>query len=277
MTAVANEETKRILTTNDVDKCMWIYYAGCELSNSYERLQSLVFCASMIPALKKLYPNKDDLIAALKRHLVFYNTEGTLGSAITGITLALEEEKAQGKDIKDSTITGIKTGLMGPIAGMGDAIIWAAVMPIIIGIFLPYAQQGSAWGGIGLIIFYPLITIVIALYITRNSYRLGRDSVTSILKSGAMKQIIFTANLIGLTMMGALSASYISISTPLVFSVGDATIVMQDILDQIVPGLLPLVAVFGMYAYLQKKGPRYNTILIFVVIFSLICSFLGIL
>ena len=271
------KEKKSILTKKDINKSMWIYYAGAELSNSYERLQSLVFCASMIPVLKKLYPNKEDLSKALKRHLIFFNTEGTLGSIIQGITIAMEEEKSQDDTVTDGAITGIKTGLMGPVAGMGDAIIWAAVMPIIIGIFLPFAKQGSALGGLGLLVLYPLITIAISYYLIHRGYNLGKKSIMGILQSGQMKSIIFTANMIGLFMMGALSASYINITTPLELTISGSTIVLQDILNSVIPGLLPLCAVFGMYYFLTKKGPRYNAILIFVVIFSIVCSVFGIL
>ena len=243
------ENTK--LTKKDITKSMWIYYAGAELSNSYERLQSIVFCASMTPILKKLYTTDEELSAALKRHLVFFNTEGILGAIIQGIVISMEEQKSNGESITDDAITGIKTGLMGPVAGMGDAIIWAAVMPIIFSIFLPFASNGSALGGIMPLILYPLVTIVISYYLIHNGYTLGKKSIVSLLHGGRMKNIIFTANVIGLTMMG-------------------------EVLDLIVPGLLPLSAVFIIYAYLKKKGPHYTKILLTVVIVSIITSLLGI-
>lgn len=273
------EQTQvRKLTKNDITKSMWIYYAGAELSNSYERLQSLVFCASMTPVLKKLYDTDEELSAALKRHLVFFNTEGTFGAIIQGIAISMEEQKANGENVTDEAITGIKTGLMGPIAGMGDAIVWAAIMPIIISIFLPFASNGSALGGIMPLILYPVITIAIAYGLIHNGYTLGKKSVVSLLHGGKMKSIIFTANVIGLTMMGALSASYVTISTPLKFGFASGTqIVVQDILNTVAPGLLPLAAVFIIYFYLRKKGPYYNRILLTVVAVSVITSLLGIL
>lgn len=273
----AQAEGKK-LSKKDITKSMWIYYAGAELSNSYERLQSLVFCASMTPVLKKLYQTDEELSTALKRHLVFFNTEGIFGAIIQGITISMEEQRANGEPVTDDAITGIKTGLMGPIAGMGDAIIWAAVMPIIISIFLPFASSGSAIGGIMPLILYPLITIIIAYGLIHNGYRLGKKSVVSLLHGGKMKSIIFTANVIGLTMMGALSASYVSLSTPLVFSfVSGTDIVIQEILNMVVPGLLPLGAVFAIYYYLKKKGPYYNRILLSIVAISVASSLLGIL
>lgn len=275
---MAEEMQVRKLSKKEITKSMWIYYLGAELSNSYERLQSLVFCASMTPVLKKLYATDEELSAALKRHLVFFNTEGVFGAIIQGITISMEEQKANGENVTDEAITGIKTGLMGPIAGMGDAIIWAAVMPIIISIFLPFASNGSAMGGIMPLILYPLITILIAYWLIHNGYTLGKKSVVSLLHGGRMKSIIFTANVIGLTMMGALSASYVTIQTPLTFGFSSGTqIVVQDILNTVAPGMLPLAAVFIIYFYLKKRGPYYNRILLAVVAISIITSLLGIL
>lgn len=266
---------KRV-TKRDITKAMWIYYMGAELSNSYERLQSLAFCASMTPILKKLYQTDEELSEALKRHLIFFNTEGTLGAVIQGITIAMEEQRA--KKISDSAITGIKTGLMGPIAGMGDAIVWAALMPIVIAIFLPLATRGSALGGVLPLIAYTAITVLISYILIHNGYNLGKKSILSMLQGGKMKSIIFTANVIGLIMMGALSASYVKISTPFVLKMSEGTtIVVQDIFDMIVPGLLPLCAVYGIYWYLTNKGPYYSRILLAVVAFSAAASLLGIL
>lgn len=271
------KEVKK-LTKKDITKSMWIYYAGAELSNSYERLQSLVFCASMTPVLKKLYDTDEELSAALKRHLVFFNTEGIFGAIIQGIAISMEEQRANGENVTGEAITGIKTGLMGPLAGMGDAVVWAAIMPIIISIFLPFASNGSALGGILPLILYPAITIAISYGLIHNGYTLGKKSVMSLLHGGKMKSIIFTANVIGLTMMGALSASYVNISTPLKLGFSSGTeIVVQDILNTVAPGLLPLSAVFIIYFYLRKKGPYYNRILLTVVAVSVIASVLGIL
>lgn len=271
-------EKSGLITKKDVTKAFWLYYFGCEESNSYERLQSLVFCASMSPILKKLYPAKEDLSEALKRHLAFFNTEGSLGGIIQGITIAMEEEKAIDGNLPGSAITSIKTGLMGPIAGMGDAIVWAVVMPVIYGIFIPFAEQGSALGGIAPLILWPGISIIIQYFMTQRGYSLGRESITGLLKSGVMQSIIFAANVLGLIMMGALSSSYITISSPLEFTLGAGNVIgVQSILDSIAPGILPLVAVFAIYFYMMKKGPRYNVILISIVVISVVCAVLGIL
>lgn len=271
-------EQKKI-TKEELKKTFWIYQLGCEMSNSYERLQSLVFCASMIPAIKKLYKDDEDAQReALKRHLNFFNTEGTIGSSIQGLTLAMEEEKSNGAEITDTSITSIKTGLMGPLAGIGDSIIWAGIMPLIISIFIPMAKDGNAFAGIGPLVIYTAITLYVSWVLINKSYTLGRNSIISLLKDGKIKQVIYAANVLGMMMMGALSASYVSISSPMKFKViGGATIVLQDILDQIMKGILPLAAVFAIYFFMVKKGPRYGIIIGSIVVISILASLLGIL
>lgn len=173
------------LSKADITKAWLIYWLGAEVSSSYERLQSLIFCASMTPIIKKLYPGKEEQAEALKRHLNFFNSEQTFGSVIQGISIAMEEQKTRGEPISDASITGIKTGLMGPLAGMGDSIIWAAVMPLLIAIFIPFAASGSAFGGIAPLILYPAITMAISYGLVHKGYTLGRDSIIGLLQGGA--------------------------------------------------------------------------------------------
>lgn len=275
---MAEKTTTSKLTKKDISKVWLTYYLGAELSNSYERLQSLIFCTSMIPVLKKLYTTKETLSEALKRHLNFFNTEAIFGTIINGISVAMEEQKANGENVPDAAITGIKTGLMGPVAGMGDAIVWAGIMPLIIALFLPYAMEGSAMGGILPLVAYTGITLAISYALCHKGYELGRDSILGLLNNGRIKELINSASVLGLFMMGALSASYINITTPLEINLlKGSPIVIQEILDSMAPGLLPLVAVFGIYAFLKKKGPRYNIILSSIIVISIITSLLGIL
>ncbi len=275
---VERARKSRVLTQGDITKAWLIYWLGAEVSSSYERLQSLVFCASMTPIIRKLYPQKEDQADALKRHLNFFNSEQTFGAVIQGIAIAMEEQKHRGEPISDASITGIKTGLMGPLAGMGDAIIWAAVMPLLIAIFIPFAASGSAMGGLIPLILYPAITLAVSYGMIHKGYTLGRDSITGLLQGGRIKELIYGANVLGLIMMGALSASYVKITTPLkIGALEGSQVVVQQVLDTIAPGLLPLAAVFAVYFYLVKKGPRYTTILLSIVALSVVCSLLGIL
>ena len=274
-----NMNENKIITKKELRKSWFIWYLGAEVSNSYERLQSLIFCASMIPVLKKLYTTKETLSEALKRHLSFFNTEGIAGSIVQGITIAMEEQRAVSNDSsQDTMITSIKTGLMGPVAGIGDSIVWAAIMPIIIALFLPFAIQGSSLGAIMPIILYTGISMFIGYFLCIRGYTIGRNSILQLLQNGKIKDLIEGAAVLGLFMMGALAASYISIKTPLEIAVKNSQpIVLQQILDSIVPGLLELVAVFAIYFYMKKKGPNYNIIMGTILVLSVIASVLGVL
>jgi len=263
-TAIQNQPEK--LTKGDVTKSWLQWWILCEMSNSYERLQTLAFCASMIPVLKKLYRTKESLSAALKRHLVFFNTQGIWGGIIHGMVIAMEEQKAHRADIPDEAITGLKTGLIGPFAGIGDTIDWATIRPIVIALFIPMAMNGSWLGALLPMVMFTGITMAEGYFFWHSGYRLGRESIVKVLEGGWIQQLITGAGVLGLFMMGGLSAQFVKVSTKVQFAVGGVQYQLQSIVDQIAPGLLPLIVVFAVYAYMQKRGPKYTNILLSLLI-----------
>lgn len=263
------------ITKKDVRKAYFLWWLFTDTSNSYERLQAIGFCASMIPILKKLYKTKEDLSDALKRHLNFFNTEGIWGSPIHGITIAMEEQKANGADMPGEAITSIKTGLMGPMAGIGDTLDWGTIVPIITGIFLPLGAAGNPLGAIGVLIFIP-ISIVLGLFLHRKGYTVGREAVTQMLQGGQMQQLITGASVLGLFMMGAITAGFVNLEIALEVKqkVGDP-ISIQGILDSIAPGILPLALVFGIIMYFNRKEQNTLKVLIIIIAMCLLGSFVG--
>jgi len=120
-----------VLTKKDIDKAYFRWWMTAEISANNERMQGLAYGASMIPILEKLYPEKEDLSEALKRHLAFFNTEATWGSMIFGSSIAMEEERAKNKKMPGEMITSYKTGLMGPVAGIGDTVDLATIFTLV--------------------------------------------------------------------------------------------------------------------------------------------------
>lgn len=271
------EEEKKTITEKDVKKSWLRYYFFAETGISYERLQAIGFCQSLIPVFKKLYTKKENFAEALKRHLVFYNTEAVFGSVINGITIAMEEQKANGEPIEGETITSVKTGLMGPMAGIGDSLDWATFKPIIFALGATLSANGSPLGCFVLLLL-PVIQIIIGTNLAAYGYRAGRASIKNILGSGRIKQLITAASAMGLYMMGALSSTYVKLSTPLklTFGKGNEPYVIQNILDGIVPGLLPLLAVLGIYWWLNKKNQNMVLIMLIILAVSLAGAFLGV-
>lgn len=207
------ENTKEItkeITKKDLKRCFLRWYMSAEISNSFERLQSVSFCYSMLPVLRKLYQGKEEFKDALKRELQFFNTEAIWGTPIHGITIAMEEEKAKGENIPDSAITGIKTGLMGPLAGIGDTITWGMLKTIIYGIGCTMAATGNIMGALITLVF-PLVTFLISGYLFNMGYQVGKESVKTILQAGWVKELILGTGILGMFMMGALSAGFVKL------------------------------------------------------------------
>lgn len=281
-------ENTKILTKKELIRGWARYYATAEVSNSYERLTALGFGYGMAPIVEKLYEGDPEQIKeAYKRHITFYNSEATWGSLIFGIVCALEQENANAANNDqaesqleevDATemITNIKIGLMGPLAGIGDSIDVGTVRPIILSLFIPLAKAGNIMGGILPLIVWCAYMTLLAYFLVREGYTLGKDSVAKILQSGKVKKLIDAAGVLGLFMMGALSASYISLQTTFAIKTSGGKFLIQDTLDKILPNLLPLAAVFLIYFYIKRKGPKYLQVVLGVLVISLLLSFLGI-
>ena len=164
---------------------------------------------------------------------------------------------------------------MGPMAGIGDTIVWGTIRPIVFSFGITLAMAGSVWGG--LIPFaFAFICLALGYVLYMFGYRVGRESVQTMLQSGMIKDVIPGSSILGLFMMGALGASYVKLSIPIEIVMENAdTMVVQDILDSIIPGMLPLAAIMLIYLYFDKKEQAYNKILIFILIISLAGSFVG--
>jgi mannose/fructose/N-acetylgalactosamine-specific phosphotransferase system component IID len=272
--AEVTEEGTIVLTKKDVRRFFFRWYFLVEMSNSFERLQSLSFCGAIAPALKKLYPDKEARAAALTRHLQFFNTEGIFGAVIHGTTLAMEEQKARGADIPDEMITNIKTGLMGPLAGIGDTLTWGTLRPILLGLAASFAMKGSPVGVVFPFLF-AVITYVLGNYLCNMGYRYGRSSIKGLLESGLIKDVIFGAGIMGMFMMGTLAANYVDVTTPIAFSLNGEEMAIQDFLDGIVKGLLPLGFVMGTYFFLKKFPYKILWALLIMLGICLLGSLVG--
>lgn len=273
-------EEKRLLSKKDVTKMYFLWYAVAEMSNSFERLQSLAFCIAFTPAINKLYKeNETEKIEALKRHLQFFNTEGNLGAVIHGIVLSMEEERAMGAPIPEEAIVSLKAGLMGPMAGIGDTIIWATLSVIFLAAILPSAAAGNMMAPIIYTIGFGGFLILIGYNMTHIGYKLGKKAATVILSSGILNRVISFFAVLGLFMLGGLTSGFINVQTPLVIKVNDAVIGVQTgILDAILPGALSVITVWSVYEYLRKgKGNVMLRATIALVVIGLVLGALGIL
>lgn len=264
-----DKKQEKILNKKDITKAYIRWWWTAEISNSFERMQAVAVCATMGPILQKLYKNKEDLVAALKRHLIFFNSQAIWGGLIHGTAIAMEEEKAMGQEIPDEVITGIKTGLMGPLAGIGDTLDWGTMQTLFTAIAISFGATGSIVAPI-----FPCILgiwlFVEGLYLFRFGYSLGRESIRHILSGGIVKKLIDGASILGLFMMGSLSAMVVKLNTTIKFDVSGKDFIVQDVLDKIAPDLLPLGAIFLVYWMMKYKKMSITKVLCILVVLSIV-------
>lgn len=139
---------------------------------NFERMQALGFCFSMVPAIRRLYPeNNDDRKQAIKRRLEFFNTHPYVAAPVLGITMAMEEQRANGAPIDDAAINSIKVGLMRSLAGVGDPIFWGTVRPVFAALGAGIAMSGSLLGPLLFFILFNLVRLATRYYGVAHGYR----------------------------------------------------------------------------------------------------------
>lgn len=272
------QSTRKTLSKKDVVKSFWRWTFFSHANYNYERLCGTGFCHAMAPIIEKLY--KDDpaaYTAAVKRHMEFYNTEPHFGGVINGMVIAMEEERANGAPISDEAINGIKSGLMGPFAGIGDTLWQGTLTPILLSIGISLASTGSLSGPLLYSVLMMGIMLSIAYYVWMTGYRLGKEGLQKILESNLIKKVITGASALGAIVMGALTASFVSVSTPLTINIQGASMSVQtDILDKLFRGLLPLVMTLGVLYLLKNKKVKATKVMLLLILVGAVGAIIGI-
>ena len=287
-------------------------YQFLQGSWNYERMQNGGWCYSIIPAIKKLYTKEEDRAAALKRHLEFYNTHPYVSAPVMGVTLALEEERANGMPVDDQTVQGVKVGMMGPLAGVGDPVFWFTVRPILGALGASLALSGSIVGPLLFFVVWNLVRIAFLWYTQEFGYKVG-TSIAKDMSGGLLGKVTEGASILGMFIIGALVQRWVSISfTPVVSQVtqskgayiewdklpkGAAGIkealtqyaslganglnqtkvtTLQQNLDQLIPGLAALLLTL-LCCYLLKKKVSPIVIIIALFIVGIVARVIGIM
>jgi len=270
-----SKELEKKLTKSDLTS-MFIRSNLHQGSWNYERMQALGYCFAMVPVIKRLYTG-DERKQALKRHLEFFNTQPFVTAPILGVTAAMEEQKANGADIDDGAINGLKIGLMGPLAGVGDPIFWGTLRPVAAALGASIALTGSILGPILFFVIFNAVRLAIRYYGVTYGYSKGTTIVAD-MAGGKLQKLTEGASILGLFVMGALVNRWTSINVPIVVSTiakADGTTAIttvQTILDSLLPGLLPLLATFACMKLLKMK---VNAVWIIFGIFALGILFFG--
>ena len=155
---------------------------------------------------------------------------------------------------------------MGPLAGIGDSVYSGALRIIATGIALGFSQMGSWLGPILFALVYNIPNGLIRYLGAVYGLKLGSSYIAEALSSGALKAFTKGFAVLGLIMTGAMTAQYVSFKTTFVADFGGTAFNLQGVLDQIMPGLLPLGITMAAFAYLRKKN---NPVRVLLVMFAL--------
>jgi PTS system mannose-specific IID component len=269
------------LTRGDLIKSwvLWTFFAHANYS--YERLQGTGFAHAMTPIIKRLYTTEDEIRAALKRHLVFFNTEPNFGNVVHGTVIAMEEQRANGAPIDDDAINSVKSGLMGPMAGIGDTLSQSTITPILLALGIGIAGgtaagsavptiSGATGNPLGAIIYMVLVSIVIiAIGYTAwmGGYARGKSFVTEMLKSGTIDRVLIGAGVLGNMVLGALAAKYIVVNLAPTVTIAGAQLNLQaSVVDPLFPGALALGLVVMTWWLLKRRISPLVLLTVYLVI-----------
>lgn len=239
---------------------------------NYERMQADGWTLALAPALKKIYgDDKEGLANALSANLQFMNTNNYAAPVLMGLLLSLEENGEE-----RSTIDGLRIALFGPLAGIGDAITWFTILPIVAGITASFAKEGSILGPlVFLLVFISLFFARISL--AQLGYSAGTKAISKIRENSQI--VAHAASVLGCTVIGGLIATYVQIQvlSKIPVTAGHSISIQKDFFDNIFPNVLPLGYTFLLYWLLKKKNANPVVLIILTFVLAIIFSWLGVL
>ena len=256
------------LDKKTLNKMVW-RSLNLQASFNYERMQAAGWLYCILPGLMKIHgDNEEDLKTSMQHNLEFFNTHPFLVTFVMGIVLSLEQQKA---DI--NMIRSVRVAAMGPLGGIGDAIFWFTLVPITAGITANMAINGSLAGPILFLLIFNAVQMLVRFGLMNWSYKLGSQAI-EILTANA-KEFTRAASMLGVFVVGALTSNYGGTTIALTIENGGSPIVIQSILDGVLPKLIPLGITLGLYVLIKKKGWSPVKCIALLLVVGLVGAFIG--
>ena len=267
---------KKELSKKTLNKSFRNWFYGNLTCFSQEHMQTFGYLVAMLPIIEELYEKKEDQKMAIQTYTAFFNTEPQIGTVVVGITAGLEEARANGEEIDSEMINGIRAGLMGPLAGIGDSLIVGTLIPILLGIALGLSGGGSPLGAIFYIIAWNTLAIFGMKLLYFKGYELGGKAVEVIVgeKANAIRDSII---MVGTIVIGAVAASWINITTSfkMLNSEGGVIIDLQSTFNSIFPELLAAVTVIFCVWLMKKKKMSPSVVMLILVVIAFVGVLVG--
>ena len=285
------------VSKKSLNSSFWRWFYGNLTCFSHEHMQTFGYMWSMLPIIQELYETKDEQAEKLQTYYPFFNTEPQIGSIVVGITAGLEEARANGaEEIDDEMINGIRAGLMGPLAGIGDALIVGTYIPVLLGIALGLAEGGSIIGPLFYIVVWNVTSIFFQKWIYNKGYELGGSAVEVIVgeQATALRASVIV---MGQVIVGAMAGTWVSITTSVqlttsiqnktemviegskviekVTGTQEVPVLLQEKLDGAFPGVLTLLFVLGCWWLMAKKAISPIKIMLLMVVVAIVGVLVG--
>lgn len=258
----------------------WFFWHGS--SQQAETMLGNSMGQAMAPAIAELYSdNKEERIEAYKRSLTLFNTEQQVGAICPGIVIGMEEARANNSDITPETIQGVKVALIGPTSAIGDSVWVGTIIPILLTICLSITQAAGNLGWLGPVLYmiaYPVGTAILSWNLWKLGYRTGVDGIHRFMASGQLENITKAMTVLGLIVVGGLTASFVSVYLPIVITPtgGEAAVLDVDaLINAIFPGLLPLGLTLIVYRLYSKKKWSPLAIMLLIAVIAAALTALG--
>ena len=285
------------VSKKSLNSSFWRWFYGNLTCFSHEHMQTFGYMWSMLPIIQELYETKDEQAEKLQTYYPFFNTEPQIGSIVVGITAGLEEAHANGaEEIDDEMINGIRAGLMGPLAGIGDSLIVGTYIPVLLGIALGLAEGGSIIGPLFYIVVWNVTSIFFQKWIYNKGYELGGSAVEVIVgeQATALRESVIV---MGQVIVGAMAGTWVSITTSVqlttsiqnktemviegskviekVTGTQEVPVLLQEKLDGAFPGVLTLLFVLGCWWLMAKKAVSPIKIMLLMVVVAIVGVLVG--
>lgn len=250
----SGEETGTLMTP-DVYRSMFFRQFTSQCSQSYDKMMAYGFMYTLEKPLRKIYPDDEDFYRALDRHTEFFNMTPHVLPFVAGLSVSMEEQAARDPSFDISSVNAVKVGLMGPLSGIGDSFYWGTFRVVAAGIGIGLAATGNPLGPIIYALIYTVVNVLTRIVSAHLGYNLGTKFLEQSAQSNLMNKLTDVAGVLGMTVVGAMIATMVSLNTSLVFTFGESEVALQAIFDDIFLGILPMAATF-ICLWLYKRNVK---------------------
>lgn len=243
---------------------------------SFSKQQGTTYSWIMMPFLEKIYGKEtDEFYDRMKDHQAFFNIAAPMAPFVLGLNVSMEEENAKNADFDSSSIQAMKASLMGPLSGIGDAIFWGSLRVIATSIALTFSAQGSILGPLLFLVIFNVPNLLVRWFGVKLGYKLGSTYISRMMETGAFQIITKAFSVLGLMMVGAMSAQYVKFQTSFVTEMAGQEFILQDLFDSVMPRMLPLGLTLFSFWYIRKHN-KPMTLMVILFALAIALTLLGI-